>query len=194
MSIVFFDFETGGVSPDHPNIQLAAIAVDSDWNELETFERKIQFKESDADPEALKMNHYDAALWASEAKREFSVVNDFAAFLNRHKSIELVSKRTGNPYSVARLAGHNAATFDGPRLSAMFKHYGVFLSAHPQVMCSLQRALWYAMETGAKFESLKLSVLCAHFGIPIPDAHDALADVRGSIAVSRAMASLAVAR
>ena len=69
MTTVFFDLETGGVTPDHPDIQLAAIAVDSDLNELDSFERKIQFKESDADPEALKLNHYDASIWDSEAKR-----------------------------------------------------------------------------------------------------------------------------
>ncbi len=104
----------------------------------------------------------------------------------KNKAIEMTSKR-GSAYSVARLAGHNAATFDGPRIQSMFKRYDQFLPAHPQVMCSLQRAMWFAMETETKFKSLKLSALCEHFGIPLPDAHDALADVRGSIAIVKAM-------
>lgn len=41
MEIVLFDFETGGVKPEHPSIQLSAIAVDEQWNELDSFERKI---------------------------------------------------------------------------------------------------------------------------------------------------------
>lgn len=187
MSLVFFDLETGGVLSHHPDIQLAAIAVDEDWNELDTFEAKIKFAITKADPEALKMNHYDPEIWEREALAESIVVELFYNFLEPYKCIQLVSKRTGNPYSVARLAGHNGATFDGPRIQAMFNRHKRFLPAHPQVMCSLQRALWYAVENGVKFESLKLSSLCAHFGIPLPGAHDALADVRGAIAVSKKM-------
>lgn len=188
MSIVFFDLETGGVHPTHPDIQLAAVAVDENWNELAHFERKIQFDEAMADPEALKMNHYDPEIWAKYAIPEAVATADFSRFLEPFKVVQLVSKRTGRPYSVARLAGHNAATFDGPRIQAMFSRHKMFLPAHPQVMCSLQRALWYARERNVTFQSLKLSVLCEHFGIAIPDAHDALADVRGSIAIVKAMA------
>jgi DNA polymerase III epsilon subunit-like protein len=188
VSIVFFDLETGGLLPTSPDIQLAAVAVDSEWNELATFERKIQFDREKADEEALRLNHFDADRWAKEAIKEALAVAQFARFIEPFKSIELVSKRTNRPYSVARLAGHNAATFDGPRIQAMFARHSQFLPSHPQVMCSLQRALWYAVETGTQFKSLKLSVLCEHFQVPLADAHDALADVRGSIAISRAMA------
>lgn len=186
MTVVFFDFETGGVLPEHPDIQLAAIAVGPEWNELESFERKIRFIESKAEPEALKVNHYSAEAW-KDAVSEAQVVAEFSAFLNRHRCIEMVSKRTGNPYSVARIAGHNAASFDGPRLKAMFERNRAFLPSHPQVMCTLQRAMWYAQEHGVRFESLRLEVLCKHFGIDLKEAHDALADVRGSIAIAKAM-------
>ena len=57
MALVFFDFETGGVLPSHPNIQLAAVAVNDDFAEMESYETKIQVNESDADPEA------DRAKW-----------------------------------------------------------------------------------------------------------------------------------
>jgi len=187
VSTVFFDLETGGLLATSPDIQLAAVAVDDQWNELGTFEKKIQFDESQADPEALKLNHYDPEVWKRDGVAEIIAVASFSRFLESYKSIELISKRTGRPYSVARLAGHNAAAFDGPRIQAMFSRHGQFLGAHPQVMCSLQRALWYARETGTNFKSLKLSELCKHFGIELQDAHDALADVRGSIAIAKAM-------
>ena len=45
MEVVFFDFETGGLEDSRPNIQLAAIAVDENWNETATFEAKIKFDE-----------------------------------------------------------------------------------------------------------------------------------------------------
>lgn len=188
MSLVFFDFETGGLNPESPDIQLAAIAVDSNWTEIDTFERKIQFDVTKADTKALEMNHFDADVWKQHAKPESVVAEDFSAFLGRHKSIEMVSKRTGNPYSVARLAGHNALTFDGPRLKAMFERYRMFLPAHPLVLCTLQRAMWWFLENGKSVESLKLASLCDFFGTKLPDAHDALADVRGSIIIAKAMA------
>jgi len=185
MSIVFFDLETAGVLPEHANIQLAAVAVDGEFQEIDTFERKIQFAEAKADPEALKINHYDRAVWEKEARPADEVAAAFARFLDRFKGVEMVSQRTGKPYSVARLAGHNAATFDGPRLRAMFGSH--FLPAHPMILDTCQRALWYAVETGEHFDSLRLPALCAHWGIEFPDAHDALADCRASIGIARHM-------
>ncbi len=62
-TLVFFDFETAGLHPSHPCIQLAAVAVNKSFAELESYEAKIQFDEAQADSEALKMNHYDRELW-----------------------------------------------------------------------------------------------------------------------------------
>ncbi len=186
-SCVVFDTETGGLLPQHPTIQLAAIAVAPDWSELGTFEVKIQFDEKDADPKALEVNHYDPMVWAAQAIPEREALERFAAFLGAHKSIEMVSKRTGRPYSVARLAGHNAATFDGPRLFEAFRRHGLFCPAHPQVLCTLQRAMWYAVETGTKFDSLKLSYLAEYFGVPTTGAHDAEADCRMAIGIAKAL-------
>lgn len=187
MSIVYFDLETDSVAPDCQIIQLAAVAVDAGYMEIETFEHKVLFDVEKADPKALEINHYDAKVWQEHGVHEKQAVQEFSEFLNRHRSIQMTSKRTGKPYSVARLAGHNAASFDGPRIQAMFKRHDAFLPAHPQVLCSLQRALWYAVETGTHFESLKLESLCKHFGIELSGAHDALADVRGSVSLSLAL-------
>lgn len=185
--LIYFDFETGGILPEQPEIQLAAIAVDGNWNEVDSFERKIQFDESKADPKALEINHYSREVWTANAEPESAVVKAFAEFLNNYRSVDMVSKRTNKPYSVARLAGHNAASFDGPRLQAMFKRHEAFLPAHPQVMCTLQRALFYAVENNVRFESMKLEALCKHFGVDLGGSHDALVDVRGSLGIAKAM-------
>jgi DNA polymerase III epsilon subunit-like protein len=183
---IIFDFETGGVEPRHPSIQLAAIAVDdSTWAEVAAFEAKIKFNEADADSEALKINHYTPEAW-KDALPAGVVAMRFAKFCEPYRSIQMVSKRTGNPYSVGKLAGHNAATFDLPRLRQLFGENFFPFSYH--VKDTLQRALWFYDEHPEikRPESLKLSVLCESFGICIDGAHDALVDVRMSAAIAKA--------
>jgi len=171
----------------HPVIQLAAIAIGPDGRELEVFARRIAFDEARADPQALKLNHYDRDLWQREAVPEPVVVTDFAAFLKRHSSVGLVSKRTGNPYKVARIAGHNTA-FDIDRVKAMFDRYRAFLAVDFRTALDTRYgAIWF-FEMHPELEppkDYKLTTLCEHFGIATEGAHDALFDVRLSIALAR---------
>jgi DNA polymerase III epsilon subunit-like protein len=225
--IVFFDTETGGLKPEHPTIQLAAIAVrpfacaacegsgmaptgDSGdscqacsglgtgdaWVELETFERKIAFDQRQADPEALAMNHYTSEAW-KDAQPEAFVVRDFAAFLDRHRSVQLISKRTGKPYRVARLGGHNVVGFDLERIAAMFKRHGTFFAIDFRTVLDTRYGAVWLFEGGAAAdapkgqpENFKLTGLAEHFGIPTDGAHDALFDVRLSIALARRIVEL----
>lgn len=183
--IVFFDTETSGLRPEHATIQLAAIAVDSEWRELETFERKIAFDVTKADPEALKINHYSAEAWKS-AVPERQAVDEFAALLNRHRSIELISKRTGRPYTVARVGGHNVIGFDLERVAAMFKRHGLFFPVDfRSVLDTRYGAVWLFEGLAEQPKNFKLTGLAEHFGIPTDGAHDALFDVRLSITVAR---------
>lgn len=174
MLFTVFDIETAGLELHHPVIQFAAVALE-DFEEVESIEVKIQFDIAKADPEALKLNSFDPKVWGDEALPEFLAVANVADFLIRNAHHEMKSKRTGRQYWVARLAGHNAAGFDGPRLQAMFKRHGAFLPAHPQILDTLQLALW---KSRAALDSYKLSDLCKTFGIDSTGAHDALADVR----------------
>lgn len=187
---IFFDIETGGLMMDHPIIQFAAVAVDDQWRELETIELKIQFDESKADAEALKLNHYDAAIWKAKGVHVNEALYRIGNFIDRHKTLQMVSKRTGKPYTVAKLCGHNAATFDGPRLQKMFKDHDKFLAADPRVRCTVQRALWWFDEHGIPPpDNYRLETLCKYFGIawPADEAHDALVDVRLTIELAKAM-------
>lgn len=56
----------------------------------------------------------------------------------------------------------------------------------------LQRVLWHCQETGLKLENVKLGTACAHFGVPLPEAHDALADARATAALARAIRTVEV--
>ena len=190
--VVYFDLETGGIDPDSPVIQLAAVAIDQcTWRELDSFEKKLLFDESLADPEALALNHYDPDVWRKEAFQPQVALRDFAVFLNPYRSVEFVSKKTGNPYSVAKLAGHNAANFDAPRLQRMYSSHGIFLGADPRVRCTYQLAMWWFDAHALSPKSFKLGDLCEYFGLEGSGAHDALADVRMTVALARRLSDWA---
>lgn len=191
MRAIYFDLETGGLAEAAPIIQLAAVAVDeTTWTELDHFETKIQFDEAAAEPDALKLNHYEPKVWQEKAVPLRTALQGFAAFLEPHRSLEMVSKRTGRPYRVAKLVGHNAATFDGPRLKRAYQESAIFLPADPRVRCTVQAALWWFDSQGVALASYKLTDLCAFFSLPVSDdAHDALADVRMTVALAKRLRS-----
>ncbi len=183
--VVFFDTETGGLTDQHPTIQIAAVATEA-LREVASFEAKIEFTEGLADPEALKLNHYDPEVWEREAKPEHVVLRDFSGFLSEHATVEMVSKRTGRTYKIARLAGHNVVSFDAPRLSAAYKRLGLFLPAEAyRPLDTLQLALWCSIRSDIGAASMKLGDLCEAFDIKTEGAHDALSDVRMSVALAR---------
>lgn len=185
--LVVFDLETGGVEDHHPNIQIAAVALDAEWNERDTFEQKILFDELLADPEALELNSYDRDVWSGFGVPEHRAMALFCKWLDAHKSIDKVSARTGNSYRVARLCGHNASRFDFPRLHDACRSAGLFLPADFHVLDTLQACAWNFHRCREWPNSLKLTVVCQHFGIEVGDAHDALADCRMTAKLAKAL-------
>lgn len=188
MTIVFFDLETGGLNPrKHPITQIAAIALDDELAELESFEAKVIFSVLEGTREALTKQKYTPEVWAREGRRADEVARDFSAFLKRHASIERIAA-SGKPYKLALCAGHNAAAFDGPFLHEWFKRIGLFCPIAFHVLDTMQRAAWFFLENPEVTppENLKLGTLCEYFGIPLgDDAHDALADIRATVALYR---------
>lgn len=188
MKLVFIDLETGGTDiTRHPIIQIAAVAVGERFEELAAFESKVQFDKDTAEPAALQLNHWDADVWRREAKHASETINAFSAFLKRYADVSMVSKRSGNEYFVAQLAGYNAATFDGPFLRQFYSVNGAFFPASYRVMDVMQRALWHFHEHGSHPQDFKLGTLCSHFGIDLSQAHDALADCRATIQLYKAI-------
>lgn len=185
---VFFDIETTGLVPtEHEIVQIAAIAVDSRWQERERFEVKLSFDEAAADPVALERNCYDPAVWQTEAVEATHGIGAFGQFLRRHRSIELTSKR-GKPYTVAITAGHNIAGFDLPFVQHAFKSRSLFLPAAWFGLDTLQLANWWVSHLppqARRPRDLKLVTLAEFFGLPAYDAHDALADVEANVSVAR---------
>lgn len=185
-SIVFVDLETGGVEPRHPDIEIAAIAVDPTLRlEIATFHARIRFDEAKADPEALAMNGYDRALW-KDAEDPESVFAAFNRFCGRFACVERLSRRK-EPYYLARLAGHNVQSFDLPRLGAWADRCGEFPSWDRYfALDTMQRALWHVAQGAPQPANWKLPTLTAAW---LPgetfDHHQALEDVRACIALAR---------
>ena len=185
--IVHFDLETGGLALEHPIIQIAAVAAMPNGQIVREFQRKIDFDRHEADPEALKINHFDEAVWQKEQKPLVQVLAEFAGFLKPYCFTEMISKRTGKGYMVARLAGYNCATFDMPRLSRAYKEFMIFLPAHPAPYDVMQLAMWHFLGYARKPASFKLADVCAYCGIPIDGAHDALVDVKACAALAASL-------
>jgi DNA polymerase III epsilon subunit-like protein len=188
--LVFFDLETAGLNPDkHPILQIGAIAVNKNLEAIEEFEVKIRFDESKANKNSLRKNHYHRGIWVRDGVDPEEAAHRFSAFLRRHATIPMVGS-DGMTFHVAQLVAHNAA-FDGEFLQAWFRKRFMFLPARYQVLCTLQRATWHFQEhpTETPPADFKLATLCKHFGVPFhaASAHEALADVRATVALYRAL-------
>lgn len=184
MHVIFFDLETGGLEPTSPIIQIAAAAVNiNTWNVVATREWKCLFHEFSADPEALKLNHYDAELWAKSAIPLGEAMDKFHAFCREYRDVMKVSKRTGKGYTVAQLGGFNTEAFDMPKVSAYFKDRGLFFAANPWTYDVLQLARWKTLHR-TDLPDHKLPTLCQKFGIE-HNAHDALGDVLATVELAR---------
>lgn len=186
----FVDIESGGLEFSRPIIQIAAVAIDSNFRERESIELKIEFDERKADPRALPISKYDPDIWKQHAIAPRKAARHFAAFLRRHATFEMKSKE-GKPYRIAQLAGHNAERFDAPFIHAWYRWMGIYCPARYMALCTKQKALWLFAEDKSLTppSDFKLGTLCGYFEVPLrpEDAHDALADVRATVELYRKM-------
>lgn len=186
---VFVDIETAGIETHRPIIQIAAIAVDQQLNEIEEFEVKIRFDERKANLDSLRKVHYRRAEWKRTAINPKKAAWTFARFLRRHASVN-VYRQDLSMFPVAQLVCHNSE-FDGPFLREWFDRLGVFMPASYRFFCTLQRAYWLFHENPQlpAPDDFRLMTLCMYFGVPLNrhDAHEATADVRATVGLYRAM-------
>ena len=209
--LVFFDLETTGREPGrHRVIQFAGVAVDArTLATVEELDVRVQLLRSDAwEAEALAGNVFAqrtdykifeglieeerfaeferaAKVWNAGAEPTGNAWQKVDAFLNRHKSVTVVSKRSGKPYSVCRLAGFNIHAFDMPHMRAWYG--SKFTPWEYRCLDVFHLACWVAwMETGCANVPLNLPALRERYGIRVPGAaHDALTDVRATVELAR---------
>jgi hypothetical protein len=185
--LVFVDLEVAGAEVTRPIIEIAAIAIASDFEELETFAAKLTFDERLADARSLTRKRYSAETWAAEARSATAVAYAFAAFLRRYAVLD-TNADGSRTHRVAQLVTHNAS-FDGPFLKAWFERVDLYFPGDFRILCTLQRANWLFHEYPSlrRPRDLKLGTLCKYFGIDLPldQAHTALADVRATVELFR---------
>ncbi len=190
--LIFFDIETGGLDRfKHPIIELAAIAVVAgSYEEIETFEAKIQFQVSQADEVALGVCKFTPSRWEQYALPRRVVSKNFSIFLRRYASIERTSK-AGKKYRIAQLVAHNSS-FDGPFIQQWYRTQKRYLPASPQVLCSMQMALWFFHQNPSLVppENFKLGTLCDYFQVEATPDHSALNDIRATVELVRTMRRL----
>ena len=187
--LVFIDLETAGIDPNrHPIIQIAAVAIDEHLEVLEAFEAKVKFDPRRANAQSLRKNHYHPGVWAKDARDAKEVALDFAAFLRRHASVDVLSAQ-GKPYHVAQIVAHNAA-FDGPFLTHWFDKLEIYLPARRLILCTMQLAMWQFMDNVSSApKNFQLASLCEHFGVPFhaAAAHEALGDATATVRLFQAI-------
>lgn len=176
MEVVITDIETGGLELHHPIIQIAAIAIVPNTQEIKAeFNVKVAFVEADCDPEALAINHYKAEDWVGAVSIE-EALRQLKTFYSRFANTRRKSGK-GGAYYVAIAGGYNSR-FDSDRLFAAAKRLGIFLPVDPRFLDVMQLAMW-----NLTLEGYKLTDIAAHFGIVTDGAHDALVDVKLTAAV-----------
>jgi hypothetical protein len=181
--IVFVDVESIGVDPNGPIRQIAAVAVDSQLQEIETFDF------------TMNVDWRRVRLWQSDQRRkvprprpadELGAAQAFAEFLSRHATMEIPSHRKSR--RLTQLAAHHAA-HDSLFLQAFFDRNLSYYPAHYQMLCTLQRALWFFHEHPwcVPPTDFKLATLCHYFSVPFDPsrAHDAIYDARATVALYR---------
>ena len=187
--LVFVDLESGGVEPWRPIFEIAAIAVDANLHELESFEARLKFCRSLANPKVLLGSRYNTQAWRRRAIDADDAAEEFADFLSRHGTVDQ-STQSGRIFQVAQMVAHNAA-FDGQFLCNWFNRVGRFLPASRRMLCTMQRAIWLFHENKSLTppEDFKLPTLCQYFGIPLAaeTRHHSKYDVRATVELYRAM-------
>jgi len=177
-----FDTETSGLDPvKHRILQLGAIIVDDNFNEISKGHMKLSLTDQewlDADPGALKINGATKETWIpSHSSNEVSLQNFY----------DWIYKYMGDQVKHFSLLGYNIYNFDIPFLKELIQRYNkpwIFGFFHLDIMHLVR--LW-VLVTKSQLDSLKLKVACEHFGIPITNHHESLADVEATIKLTKAI-------
>jgi len=198
---VFFDLETGGLDIEtSPVIQIAAVAheIEPDGSigaPAGIFHHRVKFNPDECTAEALKVNGYtDHPERWDGASEPLDTINQWHIFLRRCATVGKAGRR-GQAYTVARLAGHNAARFDDPLMRAWTQRIKgkCFIPADFHVLDTKHLAIWaFDITDAPPPKSYRLVDLCERFEIDHHEgeggtAHDALADVQATVKLARAL-------
>ncbi len=161
-NFAFIDIETTGLNLLlNEIIEIGCVLTTESLEIIEEFELKIKPEHiENADPAALKVNHYDANEW----KSAYPLL----------KAMKIFSKKVKDCIMV----GHNVA-FDAGFLEYAFNKTNLTNTMHYHRLDTVSIA-WAKMHNDPKLEHFSLRGLCVLFGIKNERAHTALSDARAT--------------
>ncbi len=167
--LAFVDLETTGINPfTHEIIEIGCLVAkqndNGEWVTVEEFEFKVKPEHIEtAQPEALRINHYDESAWMFAHTQE--------------QALQALSQKCDGCVMV----GQNVS-FDYAFLAAKFGKYNIkdpfFYAKLDTISLAYMR-----FRKDATMTSFTLRELCERLGIKNEKAHSALADIRATFEV-----------
>jgi len=187
IKILYFDLETTGLSDKHGVTQLAgAIEVDGVIVEEFDFHMNI-FPDDLINQKALDITNMTEEQIASFPD-PIEVKNEFIKILDKH-----INKWDKNDKLI--MCAYNGYTFDFGKIFNWMKKCGErWFGSYVNYSIKLDPiAVAHALSISGKLpimNSYKLGKMCEYFDIKLDNAHDALADIRATIEVSKKLMEL----
>ena len=171
-NFAFIDIETTGLDIiNHEIIEIGCVLTSSDLKVIEEFELKIKPEHiENADPVALKVNHYD--------------IQDWKEAIDLREAIKIFSEKVKDCIMV----GHNVS-FDAGFLEHAFSETRIKNSLHYHKLDTISLA-WAKFHQDKDVEHFSLRELCLRFGIENKRAHTALSDARATFELYKKLMEL----
>jgi len=161
-NFVFIDIETTGLNLiKNEIIEIGCVLTTPKLEVIEEFELKIKPEHiENADPVALKINHYNSMDWKSS--------------ISLKEAMNILCEKAKDCIMV----GHNVS-FDAGFLEHAFNQNKIANTMHYHKLDTISIA-WAKLHNDSNLEHFSLREMCVHFGIKNERAHSALPDARRS--------------
>lgn len=171
-NLAFIDIETTGMNlMKHEIIEIGCVLTSPELEVLGELEIKISPEHiENADPVALKVNHYNERDWTGA--------------INLEKAIRIFSEKVRDCIMI----GQNVA-FDSGFLEYAFNKMGIVNTMHYHKLDTVSVA-WAKLHKYSDVEHFSLRELCVRFGIKNERAHTALSDARATFELYKKLMSL----
>jgi len=171
-NFAFIDIETTGLNLlKNEIIEIGCVVTTPTLEIIEEFELKVKPEHiENADPIALKVNHYNKEEWESAVSLE--------------KAMRILNEKVKDCIMV----GHNIS-FDAGFLEYAFNKTKTVNTMHYHKLDTISVA-WAKLHNDPSLEHLSLHEMCTRFGIKNERAHSALPDARATFELYKKLISL----
>jgi DNA polymerase-3 subunit epsilon len=171
-NFAFLDIETTGLNLiKNEIIEVGIVIATPELEVVEEFEIKIKPEHiENADPVALKINHYNEADWESAYSLE--------------EAMQIISQKVKD----CTMVGQNVA-FDSGFLEYAFNKTGIANPMHYHKLDTISIA-WAKLHNDEEVKNFSLRELCLRFGIKNEGAHTGLGDARATFELYKKLMEL----